>query len=61
MRRKHLFAFYCTLLLPIGALIGVGAGEMAGVPLVLTVFLGAGLGVVSSYLLLRATGPGEEP
>ena len=61
MRRKHLFAFYCTLLLPIGALIGVGAVEVAGVPTVLTVVIGAGLGVVSSYLLLRSTGPGEGP
>ena len=27
MKRRHLFAFYCTLMLPIGAALGAGAGD----------------------------------
>ena len=60
MKRKHLLAFYCTLLLPIGAIVGAGVGSITDLQVLLTLF-GAGLGAASSYLLWRSTTPNETP
>jgi len=60
MKTKHQFAYYCTILLPIGALIGAGAGAVAGFPVSLTV-LGAGVGIACSWFLVRSMTPGESP
>ncbi len=53
MKRHHLFVFYCTLLVPIGALAGAGIGGA----LESTVFFlicGVLAGLVSSFLLVRS-------
>jgi len=60
MKRKYVFAFYCTLLVPVGALAGIGVGRAAGLPIALTV-VGTVLGFASAYLLLRVTSRGEAP
>jgi len=60
MKRKYVFAFYCTLLVPVGTLAGIGVGREAGLPIALAV-VGTVLGFASAYLLLRLTGPGETP
>jgi len=60
MKRSHLFAFYCTLLVPVGALAGLGVGRATAFPALLTL-VGVALGFAFSYLLLRATGPGDTP
>jgi hypothetical protein len=60
MKKHHLFAFYCTLLVPVGALAGLGLGRVIGRPALL-VIVGAVLGLASSYLLLRRTAPDETP
>jgi hypothetical protein len=60
MKKHHLFAFYCTLLIPVGALAGLGIGQAIGGSAVLAV-IGAGLGLGSSYLLLRRSAPDESP
>ena len=60
MKKSHLFAYYCTLLLPIGAIVGAGIGSEIGwqIPLVL---LGAASGVAASLVLVRTSEPGENP
>lgn len=57
MKRSHRFNFYsyCTLLVPLGALAGIGAATIVGSPLPLTI-LGAALGLGASYLLDRSSG-----
>ena len=60
MKRSHLFAFYCTLLVPVGALAGLAVGRATALPALLAL-IGVALGVASSYLLLRFTGPGDMP
>lgn len=60
MKKQHLFAFYCTLLVPVGALAGLGIGRVVGNSAVL-VIVGAILGFAASYLLLRQTAPDETP
>jgi len=60
MKRKPLFAFYCTLLVPVGALAGIGVGRTAGLPTASTI-AGVILGFASAYLLLRFTAPEEIP
>jgi hypothetical protein len=60
MKRRHLFVFYCTLLVPIGVLAGVGVGRLIGSSS-LTITLGLVLGLTCSYLLLRRTAPDETP
>lgn len=60
MKRKHLFVFYCSLLVPMSVLAGVGAGRATGLP-VLGVLLGVAVGIEVSYLLLRLTSPGDTP
>lgn len=60
MKRKHLFVFYCSLLVPITVLAGVGAGRATDLPL-LGVLLGVAVGIEASYLLLRLTSPGDTP
>lgn len=60
MKKHHLFAFYCTLLVPAGVLAGLGIGQVIGSSTVL-VIIGAALGFASSYLLLRRTAPDETP
>lgn len=58
MKQHHLFAFYCTLLLPIGALLGASAGSAAGLPVVLT-FLGCVSAIAASHALARAIPMGD--
>ena len=60
MKRQFLYAFYCTLLVPVGALAGLGAGQIFGNSAVL-VIVGVVLGLAASALLLRRTGPEEAP
>jgi hypothetical protein len=60
MKKHHLFAFYCTLLVPVGALAGLGIGQVIGSPAIL-VIVGALLGLCVSYLLQRRTAPDETP
>jgi len=58
MKKHHLFAFYCTLLVPVGTLAGLGIGQVIGNSAVLAI-IGAVLGLGAAYLLLRRTSPGE--
>ena len=60
MKKHHLVAFYCTLLVPVGALAGLGVGQFIGSPAVLVV-VGAFLGLAASYLLQRRSAPDEMP
>ena len=60
MKKHHLFAFYCTLLVPVGALAGLGLGQVIGGSAVL-VIIGAVLGLAVSHLLQRRTAPDETP
>jgi hypothetical protein len=60
MKKHRLFAFYCTLLVPVGGVAGLSIGEIVGSSTV-PVIIGAVLGLASSYLLLRRTAPGETP
>ena len=60
MKKRHVFAFYCTLLVPVGTLAGNAAGRAMGAPVGLTV-AGVVLGAAASYLVLRTTAPGEMP
>jgi len=53
MKQHHLLAYYCTLLLPVGALLGARAGSAVGLPVVLT-FLGAAVAIAGSRALARA-------
>ena len=54
MKKHHLFAYYCTLLLPIGAIIGAGIGSEIGRQVTLTV-LGAALGIVASAVVVKSS------
>ena len=60
MKKHHLLAFYCTLLVPVGALAGLGLGRIIGGSAV-QVIVGAALGLASSFLLLRRSAPDESP
>jgi hypothetical protein len=60
MKKHHLFAFYCTLLIPVGALAGLGTGQVIGSSAVPVVF-GAVLGLAAACLLQRRTAPDETP
>jgi len=60
MKRRHLFAFYCTLLVPIGVVAGLGAGQIVGGSAAL-VIVGAIGGFAASCFLLRRTAPDEIP
>jgi hypothetical protein len=60
MKKSHLFAYYCTLLLPIGALIGAGIGSEIGWQVPLVVF-GAAAGVAASLVLVRSSASGDNP
>ena len=58
MKKHHLFAYYCTLLVPIGALIGAGVGSAEGL-VVLSTVLGTAAGICVSYFLMRFSDPAE--
>ncbi len=58
MKQHHVCAYYCTLLLPVGVLLGAGAGTACGLPVVLTI-LGAGAAIAAAYALAR-TDEGNE-
>ena len=58
MKKHRLFAFYCTLLLPIGALIGAGVGSESGFQLA-TILIGSAVGVLASYFLVRSSASGS--
>jgi hypothetical protein len=60
MKKHHLFAFYCTLFVPVGALAGLGVGQVFGRSTVL-VIVGVVVGLAASVLLLRRTRPDEVP
>lgn len=60
MKRRHLFAFYCTLTIPIGTALGFGASQVTGVDPLCTV-AGAAFGIALACLLLRLTRPEESP
>lgn len=53
MKKHHLFAYSCTLLLPIGVLAGAGVGSTVGLPIAMT-FLGIAAGCIGSHALARA-------
>lgn len=55
LKRHHLFAYSCTLLLPVGALLGAGAGSALGLPIALTI-LGSASAVAASWALVRTAG-----
>lgn len=59
MKEHHRVAYYCTLLLPVGALVGAGAGAAVGLPVTLTL-LGSASAVAASYALARAAGVRED-
>lgn len=52
MKRHHLFVYYSTLLVPIGALAGIGTGSALQAPILLTV-AGVLSGFAFSYFLVR--------
>lgn len=58
MKQHHLFAYYCTLLVPIGALIGAGIGSARGFQ-VLSTILGTAAGICASYVLMRSSDSAE--
>lgn len=58
MKKHHLFAYYCTLLVPIGALIGAGVGSARGFQ-VLSTILGVAAGISASFVLMRSSQPAE--
>ena len=60
MKKHHLFAFYSTLLVPIGALAGIWTGTALQAPVLLTV-AGVISGFAASYLLVRRNGPANTP
>lgn len=60
MKKHHLFAFYCTLLVPAGVLAGLGIGRVVGNSTIL-VIVGGVLGLAASYFLRRRTAPDEIP
>lgn len=60
MKKQHLFAYYCTLLLPIGVLAGAGLGSTVGLPVALT-FLGIAAAGVGSHALVRASATNPSP
>lgn len=60
MKRKHMFAFYCTLLVPCGAVAGYGVGQAAGFPAA-SMIGGLILGFAAAYAWYRGTAPGERP
>jgi len=60
MKKHHLFVFYCTLLVPVGALAGLGVGQVIGGSTVL-VIIGAVLGLAAAFLLQRRSAPDETP
>jgi len=58
VKKHHLFAYYCTLLVPIGALIGAGIGLARGFQAVLTI-VGSVAGLCASYFLMRSSKSSE--
>lgn len=58
MKKHHLFAYYCTLLVPIGALIGAGVGSATRYQLISTVF-GTAAGICASYVIMRSSDSAE--
>jgi hypothetical protein len=60
MKKHHLFAYYCTLLVPVGALAGLGVGQVIGGSAILAL-VGLILGFAASALLLGRTGHNEIP
>ena len=58
MKKHHPFAFYCTLLVPIGALIGAGVGSAIGFQ-VLSTILGTAVGICASYVIMRSSDSAE--
>jgi F0F1-type ATP synthase assembly protein I len=60
MNRKHLYAFYSTLLVPCGAVAGYGVGQVAGFS-TWPMIVGSILGFAAAYALVRGTAPGERP
>lgn len=60
MKTQHLFGVYCSFLVPVGVLVGLGMARFIGHPEVF-VIAGGALGLACSYLLLRKTAPDETP
>ena len=60
MKKHHLFAFYCALLVPVGSLAGFGVGQFID-SLAVLVVVGTVLGLAASYLLQRQAAPDEMP
>lgn len=58
MKKHHLIAFYCTLLVPIGVLIGAGVGSAKGMQ-VLSTIVGLTAGICASYFLMRSSESSE--
>ena len=52
MRKQHRFTYFCTLLLPIGAVAGAGLGAVIGFPVV-SITLGVAAAMTGSYALVR--------
>lgn len=60
MKRRHLVVFYGSLLVPVGTLLGSGVGSVVGGRAVMTL-VGAAVGCLASYLLVRASAAGDSP
>ncbi len=58
MKKHHLFAYYCTLLVPIGVLIGAGICSATGFQ-VLSTILGTAAGICASCLITRSSESAE--
>jgi hypothetical protein len=60
MKKHHLFAFYATLLVPVGALAGLAVGQILGSSAALVV-IGAIFGLAAAHLVQRRATPDETP
>ena len=58
MKQHHRFTFFCTLLLPIGAIIGAGIGSATGFE-ALAIVLGSATGICASYILMKSSESAE--
>jgi len=60
MKRRHVVAFYCSLLAPCGALLGYGVGSAVG-GLGLMTLMGIAAGCGAAFLLAPSSSADESP
>ena len=58
MKKRHTFAFYCTLMLPIGFFLGADIGAAVGQPALLSL-VGAAAGATASFFASRRSNTAE--